>query len=292
MPLKPGDFRIPVNSEQHRQIHDQARLEFLMVEPGSGQIVRSNLAARENLGFKADELHRKRLSDIDCQHSPTEILQRLSTVESGESNRCDFYSRHRRADNSEYPVQVFIYPSTWQNNRALVVLVLDISGQTNARPKAAITELMGESSTYGLKGGWQLFLPEKHFYWTEEVFTIHGIRPNPDSAVTLNIALQFYLPESQQRLQKRLTEATADPVSWHEELTLSTAGLTKKRLRISSYPQFKEGNLVGFFGSVEDLTEPAPSEDLTGTPLAYEQVVNTAPYGIFQLDAKKSVTNR
>lgn len=257
-----------------------------MVEPGSGQILRSNLAARENLGFKAEELHRKQLSDIDCQHSSTEILQRLSAVESGESGRCDFYSRHRRADNSEYPVQVFIYPSTWQGNRALVVLVLDTSGQTDAPQKPAITGLIGESSTYGLKGGWQLLLPGGNFYWTEEVFTIHGIHANPDSTVTLDIALQFYLPESQQRLRKRLTEATADPASWQEELTLSTAGLTKKRLRISSYPQFKDGNLVGFFGSVEDLTEPAPTEDLTGSPLAYEQVVNAAPYGIFQLDAK------
>ena len=271
-------------TQQNERSRDQARLEFLLIEPVTSRILRSNLAARENLGFNADELHQKRLSEIDSEHSSAEILQRISGLESSDSTRCDFFSRHRRADGSDYPVQVFIYPSTWKGNRALVVLVLDISDQTNATQLPGVANLFGEPSTYGFIGGWQFSLPKKLFYWTEEVFSIHGIHPNLDTGVTLDMALQFYLPESQQRLRQRVTEAATDPTSWCEELTLSTAGLSKKRLRVSSYPQISNGELVGLFGSIEDLTEPRQTEDLTGSALAYEQIVNASPYGIFQLD--------
>jgi len=276
-----------VENKPDKGLLTRSRLEFLLLDPQTTQVLRSNLAARKNLGLSAAQLHQKKITDIDCQLSQTELLDKISALQSGVTSQLDFFSRHRRADNSEYAVRVYIYASEWQNQPTLVALILDISTQKKHLPATNPIEFRRETATYGMIGGWRLSLPEHMFYWTDEVFSIHGLPVETNATVPLDTAMQFYLPESQHRLCNRLDAATADPNSWSEELTLSTAALHKKKLRITCHRQVDDNKVTSLFGSIEDLTEPRQAaDDLTGTTLDYEHLVDAAPYGIFLLSAQ------
>lgn len=264
---------------------EHPRFEFFLIDPKTTKILRSNLAARENLGLSPSQLHEKKISDIDCRFSEPEILDMLKLLVPNDGNQQSFFSHHRRADGSEYPVQVFSYASDWQGQPAVVALVLDISSpETQIRPVNR-DKFLREIQTHGKIGGWQLSLPEQEFFWTEEVFRIHGLTATTESAVKTEDALKPYFPQSRERLQKYIDSRHDSEHSWDEEFSLATADEQIKRVRIVGHKDIIEGKVVGLFGTIQDLTELRQAQDdLNSKARDYRQLVDTAPFGILQLD--------
>ena len=143
---------------------EHPRFEFFLIDPKTTKILRSDLAARENLGLSQSQLHEKKISDIDCRFSELEILSRLNMLVPDDDNQQSFFSRHRRADGSEYPVQVFSYFSELQGQPTVAALVLDISSpQAQIRPVNR-DKFLWKIQAHGKNGGWQLSLPEREFF--------------------------------------------------------------------------------------------------------------------------------
>lgn len=264
---------------------EHPRLEFFLIDPGTARILRSNLAARDNLGLSQSQLNEKKISDIDCQFSEPEILEMLEFLVPSHGNQKSFFSYHRRADGSEYPVQVFSYSSDWQGQPAVVALVLDISSpETPARPVNR-EKFLQEIQAHGKIGAWQLSFPEQQFFWTEEVFRIHGLTATAESAIHTEEALNPYLPQSRERLRQYLDSGHDSEQSWDEEFSLATADEHKKRVRIIGHKDVVEGKVVGLFGTIQDLTELRQAQDDLNSKIRdYRQLVDTAPFGILQLD--------
>ncbi len=56
------------------------QLEFMLVDSNSLQILRSNLAVRDNLGLAHDALHQLKLGDIHSELSQPELVAKIAAL--------------------------------------------------------------------------------------------------------------------------------------------------------------------------------------------------------------------
>ena len=268
------------------------KIEFYLLDPQSQQILRSNLAARSNLQRSETELHQCSLLDITAPSGLDSIRELVDQLSSGETAQRSFSSYHQQAGGREYSVNVFLYSTGWQGKQVWVMLAIaeQASGDQALQNPALLSQIQAQGKT----GGWQLGLPDQQFYWTEEVYRIHGLPIDQQTPPTFEQAVQIYLPESRQRLEQYvdgLVKGTVDePVSWDDEFTLVTPDLQKRHVHIVGRSEVGDQGVIRLFGTVQDRTEQHLAErTLANFQYEYHHLLEAAPYGIFQLDEQLQI---
>ena len=263
------------------------KIEFYVVEPASQRIIRSNMTARSNLQLSESELHQRSILEITAPDSEPRMRDLVQQMQAEVVSQRSFSSHHRQADGGEYAVKVFIYSTAWQGQPVWVLLAIaDL-----ASAESQHDDLLAQIQTRAKIGGWQLSFPGQQFYWTEEVFRIHGMSPATQAQVDFEQALNTYLPESRERLveyTRGLTnDPTAAPLSWDAEFTLVTADVEKRHVHIVGHSEVGEQGVVRLFGTIQDRTEQRQAEEsLANFQYEYHHLLEAAPYGIFQLDSE------
>lgn len=97
---------IGVTSERLGQIVEEAASEVYLFGAEDFYFRLVNKGARENLGYTAEELSRLTPWDLKPHISRADFLKLVQPIQSGEIDRLDFETTHRRKDGSEYNVSV------------------------------------------------------------------------------------------------------------------------------------------------------------------------------------------
>ena len=94
-----------------------------------GAILDANEQASENLGYTREQLFTMAVSDIEVGHDREELVRLWESMDEGERKRVE--GRHRRADESTYPVVVTLRKIDIDGNERVLTLSRDITDRKN-----------------------------------------------------------------------------------------------------------------------------------------------------------------
>ena len=191
-----------------------------------------------------------------------------ATLEHGEPYSFKF--RIRRADGSERTLatsaQLFRNP----DGQPLLLKGIshDITEVYQAQEKNRRSDLTLETIGRLAKiGGWEIDLttnPRK-LTWTEEIFKIHEL-PH-DKQPTVEEAIAFYTPETQQLIRENVGNGIASGQSWYAECPITTTTGKRVWLRSVGEAEYKDGKVTRVYGSAQDITEIKETEQALQTSL-------------------------
>ncbi|MDA2921179.1 PAS domain S-box protein [Desulfobacterota bacterium AH_259_B03_O07] len=109
--------RIVEESQNEIYIFDTETLKFLLVNQG----------ARRNLGYSMDELSLLTPADINPVCTLESLENLIEPLLTGEKEKIEFSTDHKRKDGSLYPVEVHLQTSTFNGSPVFVAIILDIT---------------------------------------------------------------------------------------------------------------------------------------------------------------------
>jgi len=113
--------------------------------------------------------------------------------------------------------------------------------------------LMTQAARVAKIGGWEMNLPSRNIYWTEEVYRLHEVDPDTFTP-TLESVLSFYDSATRERLFGVVQRAIEQGESFVVEAELHTAKGNRIEIRSVGEIERVEGRVVRLYGAVQDIT--------------------------------------
>ncbi len=132
---------------------------------------------------------------------------------------------------------------------------LDITERKNReRERIIANQLLQESQKIAKVGGWELNLETGLLYWTAETYRIHETTPE-EFDPSVDAGLDYFLPESRDRISEALDQAINHGVGYDLELeTLTTKG-QKIDVRTTCNVTQKDGASIRLTGIFQDISD-------------------------------------
>lgn len=108
----------------YRQMFENNSAVKLLIDPANGQIVDANAAAARFYGWSIDRLRLMNITHINAL-PPDQVRAEMAKAQREERNFFRF--RHRTADDSIHPVEVFSGPCTFHGRALLHSIVIDVT---------------------------------------------------------------------------------------------------------------------------------------------------------------------
>lgn len=114
---------------------DSAMEEIYVFDAQSLYFVEVNRGARRNLGYRQEQLMRMTPLTMSAHLDEAEFLDNLSRLRGGDAEHLSYRCSHRRADGSEYPVEVRLSFSRDEEPPVFIAIAADISERIRAEEK-------------------------------------------------------------------------------------------------------------------------------------------------------------
>jgi len=140
--------------------------------------------------------------------------------------------------------------------------------------------------TQRLAGTWELDLRTDTQTWSDEVYRIFEV--SPDTEVSVEDTLEFFLPDARAKLQKSIRRCAEEGTLYDLELPLCTAQGTRRWIRIVGGPsETEDGTVVQVAGAIQDISEQNQAEEeLREHKAQLRGLTNSIPGVVFQAYAR------
>jgi PAS domain S-box-containing protein len=105
-----------------------------------------NEGGRRNLGYTLEELRQKTPLDIKPEFTEASFRKMVAPLLSGEQEKHVFFTVHRRADGTDYPVEVHLQAVTNAGQTVFIAVILDITERKKAEEASSRLAAVVESS--------------------------------------------------------------------------------------------------------------------------------------------------
>lgn len=159
-----------------------------------------------------------------------------------------------RKDGSEFPVRLSGLLIKDGSGKSFVWSIIeDISAQKKtAEIMQRQQSLMRSMGAQARVGAWEYIVSADKMYWSEMTRKIFKVSDSfiPNSETIKEF---YYTSDSQQRLNKAVTEAMEDGVPFSEEIKIRTANGHETWIHFTGQAEFNQGRCVRLYGSVQDI---------------------------------------
>ena len=213
---------------------------------------------------------------LQCDHTDPATIQKMRyALSKGESVRLELLNK--RKDGDHYWVDLSISPYFAPDGSLLgfIGIQADISEHVSVKRRLARTENMLQQATRLARvGGWEVKLQTGEVLWTAETYGIFDL--DPTTPVDLALAKSFYTPDSLAIIEAAIARTCETGIPYSVETEVRTQKGVVRWIRSMGAPSYADGELVGIFGSVQDITDKvqlehalrraAHTDALTGLP--------------------------
>ena len=181
-------------------------LVMLLIDPATGEIIDGNDAAVAYYGYSVEQLKQMRIQQINTLNR-AEVDMEMQRAESEKRNF--FVFRHRLADGSIHPVEVFSSPIIINGKPLLYSVIIDVSQRETLLETVAENESrMRYAEQIANFGYWLLDLNTGQYQFSEGAMRVLGL---DDDTYPNDVIRQMILPQDRERvnniLQARIAEA-------------------------------------------------------------------------------------
>ncbi len=106
--------------------------EIYIFDAETLHFVQVNRGGRNNTGYSMDELRELTPMDLKVEMTEVEFKESLTPLRSGERERVQFKTIHKRKNGSTYPVDVYLQLSAFESRPVFVGIILDITERVKA----------------------------------------------------------------------------------------------------------------------------------------------------------------
>ncbi|MEK7711091.1 MAG: EAL domain-containing protein [Planctomycetota bacterium] len=117
------------------RILDDSLNEIYVFDAESLRFLRVNRGARKNLGYSEEELRELTPLDLKPQFTRDSFSELVRPLRSGEVQKVEFKTVHRRKDGTTYPVEVHLQLSKDSASPVFVAIILDITDRHEAEDR-------------------------------------------------------------------------------------------------------------------------------------------------------------
>ncbi|MDR9403730.1 MAG: PAS domain S-box protein, partial [Halothece sp. Uz-M2-17] len=114
------------------QVLEASPNEVYIFDQATLTIEYANPRAARNLGYCLEELQNMTILDIKTEFDITELNELVTPLINHEVTQIHLETRHRRADGSSYPVEVYLQLVEEEETLSFFAIVVDITKQKNA----------------------------------------------------------------------------------------------------------------------------------------------------------------
>ena len=142
----------------------------------------------------------------------------------------------------------------------VIITAEDVTEAVLAEQAARFREqLLREMGHMAKVGGWEFNVATGHGYWTEEIALIHEVDSRFEPS--RQIGLEFYVPESRERIERALKQTIEAGIPYDLELEIITAKGNRRWVRTIAHAVWEKGLVTKVRGSMQDITERKLAED-------------------------------
>jgi PAS domain S-box-containing protein len=217
-----------------------------------GHLTQVNPRWRRLLGWLPDDLLGTPLLDLVHPEERDEVAARLTAVtDTEDAVRVD--ARLRAAD-GDYRWFTWDCLSV-SSGEAVAVIARDVT--TEKEYEATLErqrDLFERVQEMADIGGWELDLRTDELYWSEQVYTLHGLSPE-SFMPTVDTAVEFYHPDDRPVLERLIERALRDGTGWDEVLRIVTADGEVRRVHAKGTVYHDGDEPTHCRGTFQDVTE-------------------------------------
>ncbi|MDB2294539.1 PAS domain S-box protein, partial [Halorubrum ezzemoulense] len=108
-------------------------------------------------------------------------------------------------------------------------------------------------------GGWEFDLQSETLRWSDEVYRIHGLKPDAD--VTIEDAVEFYHPDDREKVRDAFDRLTTGGEPYNLELRIVTGDGGTRWISTLGEPVSDGDTVVAVQGTFQDITERKAREE-------------------------------
>lgn len=222
----------------------------LFMRLDNGQLIEANAAAEKSYGYTRQELLKLSIHDLRADETRAFIADQMSEAD---AHGILFETVHRSKDGSTFPVEVSSQGVTVDGERMLVSVVRDISERKSLEEKLRASQKdLNRAQAVAHIGNWRLNVRQNELLWSEEVYRIFSIPMG--TPLTYEVFLSAVHPDDREYVDRSWSAALrGEPYDIEHRIN---TGDTVKWVRERAELEFDDqGNLLGGFGTVQDITD-------------------------------------
>ena len=236
-----------------QSLFDLSPIGIALSDFNSGNFLQVNDTLLASTGYSREEFTSLNYWQLGARSQDEAEQYQLRALQ--KTGRYGPYERHYiRKDGSEFPVRLSGLLIKDGSGKSFVWSIIeDISAQ---RKTAEIMQrqqsLMRSMGAQARVGAWEYIVSADKMYWSEMTRKIFKVNDN-FTPTNESIKEFYYTSDSQQRLDKAITEAREDGVPFSEEIKIRTANGRETWIHITGQAEFNQGRCVRVYGSVQDI---------------------------------------
>ena len=216
-----------------------------------GDVIDSNYAASEMLGYSKEEFYGMPCSDLDLKFTKQEFMEFAKTLDDG----VRFESIYLTKDQRPIPVEINAKSFQTGGEKWIVAIVSDITERKNAELelKKANAEMLNAQKIAKM-GNWQLDVIKNRLTWSDEIYRIFGERPRSFQG-TVGAFYDFVHPEDRDYVKNYFDECVRERKDYHITHRIVTKkGVVKYVEENATFDYDEEKNLIIARGTVQDIS--------------------------------------
>ncbi|HPJ44372.1 MAG TPA: LytS/YhcK type 5TM receptor domain-containing protein, partial [Spirochaetota bacterium] len=119
------------------------------------------------------------------------------------------------------------------------------------------TVLLNETQKLTKVGGWEWNAVTKEMFWTDEVYSIHGVIPGgraDKKQKLIELSISCYDPADQNAISDAFRKCATEGVPYDLEFPFTDKNGVNKWIRTNAAPVMKDGAITGVIGNIIDIT--------------------------------------
>lgn len=295
--IRLNNRRLAKSEKQYRLMYEGSPMANWIYDLKSLKFVSVNDSAVKLYGHSHEEFLTKTILDIRPVQEQEKVLEALKSVSSNVKQSGTW--THCKADGTLMYVVINSQQIVFENKACVMVAVQDISDTIIYKNK--LKELncdlleekrkLSETQQIARIGGWEFYLDTKQLVWSDEMYIITGVEPNP--AVDLyDLYAQQIHPNDREAMKTGLDVLFETGKQLDVTHCMNLATGEERYLRQLARVEYLNGRPYKLMGSTQDVTELKLLEKERNRYLySLEDTLNNINEGFYTLNKNMVFTN-
>ncbi len=241
-----------------------------------------NHGALSNLGYTLDQMREMTPLDLKPEYDARTFGQMVEPLRTGEKEKLVFYTVHRRADGSDYPVEIHLQTVDNGPRRMFLAMILDIT------ERKLDEERLRVATQTGKLGIWDWDVEKNTITWTDPVYEIHGVKKGSFEP-TMEGYSELIHPEDREWVTSAIRATLENDAPYEVEFRTMNPEGEVNWVFTNAVVLREQGRPVRMMGGTMNITSRKRTEmELAQSEERFKTIYDKAPFGVMLYSADEA----